>query len=125
MASESAQPSVDPSVATLPNPAYLRRGDVATHVGGRIVVARSQQVDALLGWTSGRFAFTHAEFGALRSDFERWYGLRIHVAQPSLLRQRITGQFEHESPLEVVQALSRALHATYSRSGADVTFTPQ
>jgi ferric-dicitrate binding protein FerR (iron transport regulator) len=125
MASESSVPSADPSIATLPNPSYLRRGDVATQVDGHIVVSRTQRVDALLGWTSGTFAFTHAELGALRNDFERWYGIRIHVAQPSLLRQRITGQFEQESPLEVVQALARALHAAYSRSGADVTFTAQ
>jgi transmembrane sensor len=125
MAGEDSLSSADPSVATLPNPAYLGRGDVATRVDGRIVVSKSQQVDALLAWASGRFVFTHAEFGALRGDFERWYGFRIHVAQSSLLRQRITGQFEHESPLEVVQALARALHASYSRDGADVTFTAQ
>jgi transmembrane sensor len=120
---EDSASSVDPSVAMLPDPAYLRRGDVAIRIDGRTIVSRSQQVDALLDWASGRFTFTHAEFGSLRADFERWYGLRMHVAQPSLLRQRITGQFEHESPLEIVQALARALHATYTRAGADVTFT--
>lgn len=125
MAGDDSVSAADPSVTTLPNPAYLRRGDVATRVDGRILVSRSQRVDALLGWTSGKLAFTHAEFGGLRSDFERWYGIRIHVASSALLQQRITGQFEHESPLEVVQALARALHANYSRNGADVTFTAQ
>lgn len=123
IADEDSLPSADPSVTRLPNPSYLRHGDVATRIDGRFVVSRTDKVDALLGWTSGRLAFTHTEFGALLSDFERWYGLRIHVAQPSLLRQRITGQFEHESPLQVVQALAQALHARYSRDGADVTFT--
>jgi len=125
LAGQDSIPAADPTATTLPNPSYLRRGDVATRVEGRIVVSRTEKIDALLGWTSGRFAFTHAELGALRGDFERWYGIRIHVAQPSLLRQRITGQFEHESPLEIVQALARALHASYSRNGADVTFTAQ
>jgi ferric-dicitrate binding protein FerR (iron transport regulator) len=112
------------SLTALPRATLLAAGDVAARTDdGTETVTRNVDVDALLGWATGRLTFDHVPLRALVPDLERWYGLTIHVATPSLLDQRVSGSFESESRDDIVAALARVLGARAERHGATVTFT--
>jgi transmembrane sensor len=102
----------------------LVAGDVAAAAeDGTLHVAHDPAAAELLDWTSGRLTFKHTRLADLVPQLERWYGVRIHVATPSLRNRRITGQLDTESRAEAMAAIGRTLGAQHTIHGTNVTFS--
>jgi ferric-dicitrate binding protein FerR (iron transport regulator) len=102
----------------------LVAGDVASRSDdGTMHIAHAQDAAGLLDWTSGRLTFQHERLGELVPEFERWFGVTIHIATPSLRDRIITGQLDTESPSEAMEAIARTLGAQHTIHGTHVTFS--
>src|SRR5262249_15130343 len=78
--------------------ATLGRGDVArVSVAGRVALSRQQDVALYYAGTEGSLVLTATQFKDAIPRLERWYGIRIHASDPSLLARRVSGAFRNES----------------------------
>jgi hypothetical protein len=85
--------------------------------GGRIVVARGGVTEDDLAWTRGRLVFRDAPLAQVAADLRRWYGVRLEVADSSLLARHLTASFDGEPLDRVLDVISLALGVTTQRSG--------
>lgn len=111
------RPAADPRAA-----ARLRAGDAARLDGERLAVARAQAVpadaDAL---AQRRLAFRDAPVTEVREAVQRWYGLRIEVADSVLLVRHVTADYTAEPGRRVVSLLALALGAEVAWRGDTAT----
>lgn len=102
----------------------LVAGDVASRSeDGTMRIAHAQDAADLLDWTTGRLTFQHARLADLVPELERWCGVTIHIATPSLRDRIVTGQLDTESPSEAMDAIGRTLGAQHTIHGTHVTFS--
>lgn len=102
----------------------LVAGDVAAATDdGTLHVEHDPEAAAMLDWTTGRLTFKHTRLVDLVPELERWYGVTIRVATPSLLDRRITGQLDTESRAEAMAAIGHTLGAQHTIHGTHVTFS--
>lgn len=71
-------------------------------------------------WISGRLAFRDAPLSRVAVELERWYGVKVRVADSSLLERRITTSFEGESVDKALQILELTIGATITHAGDSV-----
>jgi ferric-dicitrate binding protein FerR (iron transport regulator) len=94
------------------------RGSLAA--AGEAQVARDAVRPEDTAWVSGRLAFRDAPLSRVTAGMERWYGVKIHVADAALLDRRITTSFEGESIDRALQILELTLGANITRDGDSV-----
>ena len=104
----------------------LTRGDLAL-VGsaGIPTVTRNVDVDAYLGWTSGRLEFHGATLGEVVRELERWFAIEIVLSDSSIVSVPFTGSFKNQSADEVLDAVARSLDLAYRRQGDTVRLVPK
>lgn len=71
-------------------------------------------------WISGRLAFRDAPLSRVAAEMERWYGVKVHIADPTLLGRRVTTSFEGESIDKALEILELTLGANVTREGDSV-----
>ncbi len=100
----------------------LTSGDVA-YVGtnGTVNVARATDISAALSWTTGRLTFRRTALRDVIPQMERWYNLKITVADPEMLDQPITGSFLTDASIGAVNSIALLLHADVVRHGNHVS----
>ena len=102
----------------------LEAGDVAAaRNDGTLHIAHDPGAASLIDWTTGRLTFQHTRFVDVVPELERWYGVTIRLATPSLRNRRITGQLDTESRAEAMAAIGRTLGAQHETHGTNVTFS--
>jgi ferric-dicitrate binding protein FerR (iron transport regulator) len=69
------------------------------------------------GWIAGHLSFRDAPLARVAAEVERWYGVKLSVADSSLLQRRVTTSFEGQSADKVLQILELALGAKITRAG--------
>jgi transmembrane sensor len=107
-----------------PGARLLETGDVASGgADGTMHVAHDPAAASLIDWTTGRLTFQHRRFADVVPELERWYGVTIRIASPSLRDRRITGQLDTESRAEAMAAIGRTLGARYETHDTHVTFS--
>ncbi|MBX6331846.1 MAG: FecR domain-containing protein [Gemmatimonadaceae bacterium] len=84
---------------------------------GRIVVARGIDPRPYLAWTSGRLVFRHVPLRAVVSELERWFDVRITVADSALLDATVNASFHDDGIDDVLQLLTTSLDARVERRG--------
>jgi transmembrane sensor len=115
------------------------RGDAAAESGARVLepgdrgvvspdgavqVESGVDADALLLWTTGTLAFRNTPLREVIPEIERWFDVRIRMADPTLARRRITATFR-DDPLDMVlQTLAELTDAQVHRTGREVVFSP-
>jgi transmembrane sensor len=107
-----------------PGARLLEAGDVASGgTDGMMHVAHDPAAANLIDWTTGRLTFQHRRFADVVPELERWYGVTIRIASPSLRDRRITGQLDTESRAEAMAAIGRTLGARHETHDTHVTFS--
>jgi transmembrane sensor len=103
--------------------AVITRGQLARldSLGLTTVMSRAD-VEQALAWTDGRLAFDKEAFRDIIPQLERWYHLRIRLADPALGARRITATFGNESEDQILDALALLLDAHVAREGPVATF---
>lgn len=97
--------------------------------GGGVRVGRdgkAERVDeadvaALLALTEGRLVFRDAPVEAVLRELERWYDVQIHVADPELVRSKLSLFLEQRSFERALPLIAIALNARYEWDGREVT----
>jgi ferric-dicitrate binding protein FerR (iron transport regulator) len=77
-----------------------------------------EQVDdyAPYRWTEGLICFTNASFSAMVRDFEKYYGVKIQVNNPNVLKYSYTGKFRQTDGVDyVLRVLQKDIRFKYSR----------
>lgn len=82
-------------------------------------VTRREGVDLRrwLAWTEGRQVFSRTRLDALVPELERWYDVRISLADPGLESRTFTGTFGDEPVTEVLEVVRASLGLRLERSG--------
>jgi ferric-dicitrate binding protein FerR (iron transport regulator) len=102
-------------------PVVLAAGDRGVvERGGAIDVERNVVRPEDTEWISGRLGFRDAPLSRVAAEMERWYGVKIRVADSSMLDRRITTSFEGESVEKALQILELTIGAKISRVGDSV-----
>jgi transmembrane sensor len=103
--------------------AVITRGQLARLDSlGVTTVVQQADVEQALAWTDGRLVFDKEAFREIIPQLERWYHLRIQLADSTLAARRITASFGNESEDQVLDALALLLNARVERQGAVATF---
>ena len=92
------------------------------HLLNRHALSRAER-EPILHRLSRRIA---DEFGiAILNLIERWYDVKIDVADPALNARAVRGQFQHETAEQAIAAIALALNANYRISGNHITLSPE
>jgi transmembrane sensor len=102
-------------------PVVLRAGDRGVVERGGVTrveenVVRAEDTE----WISGRLAFRDAPLSRVAAEMERWYGLKVRVADSSMLGRKVTTSFEGESADKALQILELTIGAKITRAGDSV-----
>jgi len=123
---------VEGSVALRPDGAgggrgvALSRGQLGrVAASGLVSVTDSVDIATLLGWMEGKLRFRKTPLADVRRVLERWYDVRIELADSTLARTRVSATFDGQSADQALRALARLLDVQYARSGSTVRFVPQ
>lgn len=104
----------------------LTPGDLGElRVGATQVSTRKVDIEDHVGWRQGRLTFDRTPLAQVCVDLERWYGIPVRVADPSLANLRVTASFRDHSLDEVVALVAASLDLRHSLSGRTVLFHPK
>lgn len=110
--------SVQPPRAPRSAAASLRAGDHAVvDATGRLTVARGAAAPEDTAWMHGRLVFRDAQLARVGEALERWYGVRLVVADSALAHRHLTASFDGEPAERVLDAVALALGARIERRG--------
>lgn len=85
---------------------------------GRTSTERAAAADDDVAWTTGKLVFRDASFTRVAAEVYRWYGVRLHVGDPSLMSQHISTQLFTNQPVdEVLHVIELSLGVRIERQG--------
>lgn len=87
---------------------------------GRLTLRVGVNVEPYLSWVQGGLVFEDTPLQDVVKDLARAFDLDIAVTDPTLLAHHITSSFGAESADDVLDAVSIAVGASYTRSGRHV-----
>ncbi|MGH7718148.1 MAG: FecR family protein, partial [Gemmatimonadaceae bacterium] len=88
---------------------------------GRISVERNIDVDAYLGWTEGRLAFSNTPLREVIPRLNRWYDIDVRLGDSSLGNVPYTASLKDEPLPHVLRLLAASLNVRVERAGKVVT----
>jgi len=98
--------------------AVLNARDRATvDAQGVVSVERSAVSEDDIAWTQGRLVFRDAPMVLVGAELYRWYGVRLRVADSSLVNLHLTASFSGESIDRVLDVIALTLGAHIDRQG--------
>jgi transmembrane sensor len=99
----------------------LTRGELGRLPRGETTASVQRvNVDAYLGWTTGRLDFDETPLPEVVAQLGRWYDARFRIADSSLASRRLTASFTDRSLGEVLAVLAPALDVRFERAGDSV-----
>lgn len=104
--------------------------DAVVRAGERAVVSATSapvlladaDTSKLLAFARGELAFDNAPMVRVAAELERWYGVRVTVASPSLAARHLTAAFASESLDDVLRVVALSVGARVERRDSVVTF---
>ncbi len=103
--------------------AVLNARDRATvDTQGIVSVERSAVSEDDLAWTQGRLVFRDAALVLVGAELYRWYGVRLRVADSSLVNLHLTASFSGEPIDRVLNVIALSLGARVERQGNVAVF---
>jgi len=99
--------------------ATLSAGDRGTLTSdGRVHAQQNVVVADDSAWTTGKLVFRDASLVRVAGELRRWYGLRLGIADSSLVRRTVNTTFMADEPVDsVLNVLSLMLGARVERVG--------
>lgn len=124
--------AVDEGVVSLaPAAAQGRTGAVILREGesGMVSSAGAVRGDSAawssgLAWTRGEIVFDDLPLREVARELNRWFGVTVDLADPSLEARTLTARLSGESLDEILEAIDRSLGVTHTRTGNSVRFEP-
>jgi transmembrane sensor len=86
-------------------------------VEGVVAVERSAVSEDDLAWTQGRLVFRDSPLVLVGAELYRWYGVRLRVADSSLVNLHLTASFAGEPIDRVLDVIALTLGARIERQG--------
>lgn len=90
---------------------------------GGIAVDSGVNIDAYFAWLEGHLSFDQVPLGVVIRDLERWYGVPIRLADPSLAAVPVTASFRDQPFDEIVRVLAAALDIPFTRTAEGVVLS--
>jgi len=85
---------------------------------GRTSTERASYPDDDVAWTTGRLVFRDAQLSRVAAEVHRWYGVRLHVSDPSMLTQHVTTTvYTNQSVDQVLYVIGLSLGVKIERQG--------
>jgi transmembrane sensor len=85
---------------------------------GRTSTERASSPDDDVAWTTGRLVFRDAPMSRVVAELHRWYGVRLHISDPSLMSQHIrTTVYTNEPVDQVLHVIELSLGVKIERQG--------
>jgi transmembrane sensor len=102
----------------------LTPGQLGTLEPSGAVTVEPVDVEAYTNWLRG-LSFNSVRFADALPRLERWFGVRLIIADRELGEKRLTAFFAQQSLSDVLDALATTLNARYERSADRITFHAQ
>lgn len=98
-----------------------------SRVADHVAPEDPQDVDAehLIGWLENRLVFERTPLNEIVRELERFYDIRVHLADRKLADRTMTGTFENLPIETVLQAICTTLNSEYSMVGTSYRITGQ
>ncbi|MBQ7773032.1 MAG: DUF4974 domain-containing protein [Bacteroidales bacterium] len=64
-------------------------------------------------WTKGRLIFDSTPLDVVIKELERWHGIRVIVTDPSILKYKITADFNSESAVQIADLIRQSARIDY------------
>lgn len=71
-------------------------------------------------WTKGELIFDNTPMPEIAKQLERWYGVKVHIADEKILKYRLTARFTNESITRVLDLIRFSSMINYEIRGIDV-----
>lgn len=81
---------------------------------------RKVEVENYIAWKDNVLLFSDLEFEHILKKLERHYNVSIHNFNTDIAHHRYTGTFESETLTEVLHALSKIQHFSYTEKGDEI-----
>ncbi len=102
----------------------LREGESGTVSGAGAVRSDSATWSRGLAWTRGEIVFEDLPLRAVARELNRWFGITVLLADPSLEARTLTARLSSESVDESLEAIDLSLGLKHTRAGDTVRFEP-
>jgi ferric-dicitrate binding protein FerR (iron transport regulator) len=79
---------------------------------------RASYPDDDVAWTTGKLVFRDAQLSRVAAEVHRWYGVHLHVSDPSMLSQHVTTIVYTNQPVDqVLHVIELSLGVKIERQG--------
>jgi ferric-dicitrate binding protein FerR (iron transport regulator) len=103
----------------------LEAGDVGRlSDSGAPTKTRLASLDRYIGWTEGTLVLDSVPLRRAAREIERWYGVKIIIADSALAKRPVVARFQRESVQEAIDAVAFALGARSERRESTYTLAP-
>ncbi|MEO8620305.1 MAG: FecR domain-containing protein [bacterium] len=92
---------------------------------GRVTTRPQASIADHFRWARGDLSFDDASLDEVRQTLERWYDVKVLVADSSMRARRLTGRFQGQSSHAILGAIAITLGAELEWRGTTVTMSPR
>ncbi|MEP7002847.1 MAG: FecR domain-containing protein [bacterium] len=92
---------------------------------GHATTRRQEGIANHFRWARGDLSFDDASLDEVRQTLERWYDVKVLVADSSMRARRLTGRFQGQSSHAILGAIAITLGAELEWRGTTVTMRPR
>jgi ferric-dicitrate binding protein FerR (iron transport regulator) len=104
----------------------VRAGEFGRLGGSGHATTRHQQTIAdHFRWATGDLSFDDASLDEVRQTLERWYDVKVLVADSTMSARRLTGRFQGQGSHAILGAIAITLGAELEWRGTTVTMSPR
>ena len=102
----------------------LKPGELGSYTfSDQRLTSKKGDVNAYIGWMSGKLIFENQPLSKVVTRLERWYDLAFIIEGPEIGKRKLTATFAPRQPLiEVLDAMALSLDVTYTKNNAAVHF---
>jgi transmembrane sensor len=83
-----------------------------------LTVDQEADIDRWMAWRDGRLRFQEVPLADVARELDRWYGVRIELADSTLGGVPVTATFMNQSVEDVMGVVARSIGGRYTRSGS-------
>jgi ferric-dicitrate binding protein FerR (iron transport regulator) len=100
-----------------------RQAGIVAASDGAVTVLRDADLEPMLAWTEGRLVFDDTSLREVAAALERWYGVRVHLADEALADRRLTASFAGEPLTQVLDVISMSLGIRHERRDGEIVLS--
>ena len=96
---------------------YLTKGELSKIVEKNAPTIPSKvDADFMLGWLDGKLVFERTPLSEIAKDLERYYNVKVNLANNNISRLHLTGTFDNENIDSVLTKICLALNLNYTKN---------